>query len=92
MNPLADFIKRFDPYTISQKDADFISEGVKEIIEDYLVSRKLPISRRDEVISYTPFVGGEPKQIFLKPDNSLSGLAINTYAETMRLKSLESSK
>ena len=79
-NHLAEFIKRFDPETINFTDRDFIAEGVKEIIEDYLMSRSLPLEKKEERISYNIYVGDTPKQIFLKPDNILSAMALQAYA------------
>lgn len=80
-NRLSEFIKKFDPEKVSKKEARKIAEGAKEIIEDHLISRGLPTQKRDEFISFTPYL--MQGVILLKPNNILSAMALDIYSSAI---------
>jgi hypothetical protein len=83
MNPLADYIKKFDADRVSMNDANKIAEACAEIVKTYCKGKNFLLNE-DEVIEFIPMVGGNPKQILIQPANTSSAKLLSYYAQLMR--------
>ena len=86
-DPLADFMKKFNPETVSNRDAKRIADECAYIITTFCKGKNLLIDE-NETISFTPLIAGSPKQILLQPDNVSSGKMLSYYAELMKAQHL----
>ena len=84
INPLSDYIQKFNPDKVSRKDLNKISDGCAEIVKDFCKDKNFPVNEED-VIAFDVFVGGIPKSIMIAPKNASTGMLLSYYSEKMKV-------